>query len=512
MLPKPALLVPIHADLLNGPSKEAPGLDGDAGTVVQTMIITDRGADPWRLEPAARAGIGPPSVNPIGIDRQLGGSFRLQRHGWSQVVPSNNRRIARIRSGVEQIVQSSSVTDMNRIYLDNAATSHPKPPRVIEAMQAFARTLGASPGRGSYRESIEASNILSRTRASLCRLVNGADPNCFIFTLNTTDALNLAIKGTYRHWSGKAEPIHVVTSAMDHNSVLRPLDSLREDGIELTHLEADPDTGLVDPSRVADAIRPHTRLVAMVHGSNVTGTIQPIGRIGRLTKAAGIPLLVDAAQTMGHIPIDVQDMHVDMLAFPGHKGLLGPLGTGGLYVRPGAEQALATTREGGTGSLSEQLSQPDQMPDRFESGSHNTIGIAGLEAALDWLHEEGVQRLRWHEETLMSKLIDGLDSIEGVRLLGPRNLEDRCGVFSLVHEFMDPATMATRLEREHGILSRAGLHCAPMVHETFGTIDSEGGGGALRLSIGPFNTSTHIDHVLEAVRSISHSGMETAVG
>jgi len=203
---------------------------------------------------------------------------------------------------------------------------------------------------------------------------------------------------------------------------------------------------------------------------------------------------------------------VDILAFPGHKGLMGPLGTGGLYVRPGAESALATTREGGTGSLSEQLAQPEQMPDRFESGSHNTIGIAGLEAALDWIHKEGIERLRLHEEELIRRMIDGLDSIEGIRLLGPRNLDDRCGVFALVHDYLDPIAIATSLEQDHGILSRAGLHCAPLAHETFGTIDREHGPGALRLSIGPFNTSSHIDHVLDAVQSISHSGLETTIG
>lgn len=260
--------------------------------------------------------------------------------------------------------------------MDNAATSFPKPPAVLEAMTDYATRIGASAGRGAYAEAREAGELIDQCRQRLNQLIGGEDPNHIIFTLNTTDALNMAIRGLVH---AGTLPGHVITTWLDHNSVLRPFNMLAGTvGLEQTRIACDPQTGLVDPEDIRKAIRKDTRLIAVVHGSNVTGTVQPIRDIGRIAREAGVPFLVDAAQTLGHLPLNVREDCIDLLAFPGHKGLLGPLGTGGLYIRPGLEKKMRTVREGGTGSRSEQDIQPDFMPDRFEPGSHNAIGIVGL--------------------------------------------------------------------------------------------------------------------------------------
>lgn len=257
----------------------------------------------------------------------------------------------------------------DRIYLDNAATSFPKPEGVLAAMAAYATEVGASPGRGSYAESRLGAAILRRCRERLCELFGGASPDHVAFTHNCTDALNLAIhglvKGVRRREPGR--PIHIVTTAMDHNSVLRPCNDLRADGVEVTRIPADGE-GFIDPRDIARAIRPDTRLVAMVHASNVTGTLQDVGVVGEACRSRGVPLLVDAAQSLGHVPVDVEAMGIDLLAFPGHKGLMGPPGTGGLYLRPGMEALVEPVRQGGTGSRSESDTQPTDLPDRYEPG------------------------------------------------------------------------------------------------------------------------------------------------
>lgn len=381
-----------------------------------------------------------------------------------------------------------------RIYLDNAATSFPKPEPVLAAMVRYATELGASPGRGSYAESVAGAGILRRCREQLCELVgapDGARPEQVIFTLNCTDALNLAVHGTAAWWHTHrpGEPVHFVTTAMDHNSVLRPLSALQERGLAaVTRVPADHE-GAVDPAEVARAIRPETRLVAMVHASNVTGTLQDVAAVGRACRdrpGERIPLLVDAAQSLGHVPIHADAMGIDLLAFPGHKGLMGPLGTGGLYIRPGAEDRLEPLRHGGTGSRSEQDAQPPEMPDRYESGSHNTLGIAGLLAGVEWLLERSVEALRRHELTLIETFLEHFPGARaGYRLHGPTDPARRVGVFALTHEHLSPGQLARSLEARAGVLSRAGLHCAPGVHETLGTTNA---GGACRLSVGPFTT------------------------
>ncbi len=383
-----------------------------------------------------------------------------------------------------------------RLYLDNSATSFPKPPEVLAAMTRFATELGASPGRGAYAEAREAGALLQSCRERIVELVGGAAPEQVIFTLNATDALNLALRGLLR--SGD----HVVTTQFEHNSVLRPVNRLVDErGITRTCVECDPATGLVDPDAIRRAIGPRTRLIAVVHASNVTGTLQPVAEVGRIARAHGVPLLVDAAQSLGHVPLDVERDRIDLLAFPGHKGLLGPLGTGALYIRPGLERELWTIREGGTGSVSDRDQQPDFLPDRFEPGSHNALGIIGLGAGVAWVLERTVAALRRHELELMGLLLDGLDAVPGLTLYGPRALEHRTGVFSIrMAGFSHPQALSDRLERDHGILSRSGIHCAPLAHQTIRTLDI---GGTTRLSLGPFVTREDVATVLEALHAIA---------
>ncbi len=382
--------------------------------------------------------------------------------------------------------------------MDNAATSFPKPPGVLQAMTRFARELGASPGRGAYAEAREAGRLLFQCRQRLNTLIHGEDPRHVIFTLNTTDALNLAIRGLVRPGD------HVVTTWMDHNSVLRPYNALvQQIQLKQTRVQCDPRTGLVDPDDVRRAIRPQTRLIASVHGSNVSGTLQPIAAIGRIAREHDIPFLVDAAQTLGHVPLDVQRDCIDLLAFPGHKGLLGPLGTGGLYIRPGVERRLHTCREGGTGSVSESDVQPDFLPDRFEPGSHNAIGIIGLSEAVQWILDQTVDQLWRHEQDLIRVMIDGLSEtgqMPGLTYLGPQGVRDRCGVFSVrIEGFDNPQELSDLLEREYGILTRSGIHCAPLAHQTLGTY---AGGGATRFSFGPFLSKQDVKYACDALGQV----------
>ncbi len=380
-----------------------------------------------------------------------------------------------------------------QLYFDNAATSFPKPDVAHEAIEAYVTQCGASPGRGAYHQAANATALLERCRELLCELVNAPSPKRCIFTLNCTDALNLAISGIARHFLQKGETVHIVTTVMSHNSVLRPLHALEASGVTHTIVQADAKTGLVDPEDIRAAIMPSTKLVAIAHGSNVTGTIQNIEAIGAQCK--DIPFLVDAAQTMGHIPIDVQKMDIDLLAFPGHKGLLGPLGTGGLIIKPGIEEIITPLRTGGTGSESEYHVQPETLPDKFEAGSHNMLGIAGLLASVRWILTRGVATLHEIEQTLSEQFIHEIKKIDGVRIIGPQTTTNRCGVFSLAFEDA-PHDIAKRLEENSGICVRSGLHCAPFAHKTMGT-DSIG--GTVRISFGPFNTSEDISFLVQEI-------------
>ena len=391
----------------------------------------------------------------------------------------------------------------DRLYLDNAATSFPKPDAVTEAMTDYAQRLGASPARGAYDEAKEAGRLVRQCRERLCELIGGQSADHIIFTLNTTDALNLAIRGLVRQGD------HLITTDFDHNSVLRPFHALEQRGTaHQTRVACDGETGLVDPEAIRQAIRPETRLIAIVHGSNVTGTLQPVREIGRIAREHDIPLIVDAAQSIGHLPIDVQRDHIDLLAFPGHKGLLGPLGTGGLYIRPGLEKRLQTVREGGTGSISEQPVQPEFMPDRFESGSHNAIGLIGLSEGVKWILDQGIDNLWAHEQRLIDLMLQGLDPehTPGLTLFGPPTRDHRCGVFSIRIEGYDqPLKLSETLEQQFGILTRSGVHCAPLAHETVGTRQC---GGTTRFSLGPFVTEEDVRRATHAVQTLCRQPAE----
>lgn len=409
--------------------------------------------------------------------------------------------------------------EQRRIYLDNAATSFPKPPGVYEAMLDYGTKVGASPGRGHYAESREGARLIRQCRARINTLINGESPDHIIFALNTSDALNLAIKGMARHrrLARPGAPIHMIASAMDHNSVLRPLNALKDEGLTWTCIDADEQTGKLDPADFARAITPDTALVIVNMASNVSATIQPTTEIGAICRAARVPMLADAAQALGHIPVDVRTINADLLAFPGHKGLMGPQGTGGLYIRPGIESILATTREGGTGSESEHDTHPTSMPQKYEAGSHNTIGIVGLSRAVEWIIDQGIDTLRNHELQLIAFMLGelahagvrlhGREPHEGLlsqlRLLGPSDPRERIGVFSLLHDTVPPAELAAMLE-SLGILARSGISCAPRAHAALGTL-TEGAQGALRLSIGPFTTEQDCRAALSALVEVCNA-------
>ncbi len=383
--------------------------------------------------------------------------------------------------------------------MDNAATSFPKPRAVHEAMMRYATELGASAGRGAYHEAIESATLIGECRRRLNRLFNGENPDHFIFTLNCSDGLNLAIKGLI----GPHNRGHAICSWIDHNSILRPLNALAADGwVELSRVPVDAKTGLVDPDEIRRAIRPDTKLIAITHASNVTGTIQPIREIGRIAREHGIPFLVDAAQSAGHLPIDVQADYVDLLAAPGHKALLGPLGTGILYLRPGMEKLVRTTREGGTGSVSEEDRQPDFMPDRYEPGSHNAIGIVGLGEGVQWILNEGIDKLRAHDLDLVRVFIDGVSDVDGLTYYGPQGVRNRLGVFSVRIEGYDPHELAMILETNYGILTRSGIHCAPLAHQAIGTTAY---GGTTRFSFSPFLSKQDVKFATDALAEIAMS-------
>ncbi len=388
-----------------------------------------------------------------------------------------------------------------RLYLDNSATSFPKPASVLEAMTRYATELGASAGRGAYWEAMETGRLMLECRKRLNQLFNGERAEHWIFTLNCSDSLNLAIKGLVNHAVRREEnKPHAICTHIDHNSILRPLNALVDQGaISQTRVPVEAGTGLADVDEIRRAIRPNTRLIAITHVSNVTGTVQPIREIGRLARERGIQFIVDAAQSAGHVPIDVRDDHIDLLAAPGHKGLLGPLGTGVLYVRPGIEKILDPIREGGTGSVSESDRQPEFMPDKYEPGSHNAIGIMGLSAGVQWILEQGIEKLHAHEMDLVRTFIEGVSGIEGVTYHGPQGVRNRVGVFGVSADGFTPVELSKALEEKFGVLTRPGLHCAPLAHDAIGTTAR---GGTTRFSFGPFLTKQDVHFATNALADV----------
>jgi cysteine desulfurase family protein len=379
---------------------------------------------------------------------------------------------------------------MKRIYLDNAATSWPKPEAVYAIVDRYQRELGAPAGRSVYREANEVERLVSDARRRVAQLLHVDDPARIVFTFNGTDSLNLALHGLLRPGD------HVISSVADHNSTLRPLRYLQDArGVQFTLVGCDS-AGFVDPDEIRRAIRSDTRLIALIHASNVTGALQSVADVGRLAHEHGLLFLVDAAQSVGHLPLDVAELKADLLAAPGHKGLLGPLGTGILYIGPGAEEHLTPIRQGGTGTQSDRAEQPATLPDRYESGNHNVPGILGLGAGAAYLQQRGLADIRCHDQELTERLIGRFLPIRGVTVHGPRELPRRVGVVSISVAGYDPQELAVLLDSACGIQVRAGLHCAALMHRSLGTADR---GGTVRFSFGPFTTNEDIDAAAEAV-------------
>ena len=378
---------------------------------------------------------------------------------------------------------------ISMIYLDNAATSWPKPESVYASVLDCMRNHAANPGRASHRMSLEAGRIVLDARAAIARLI-GTQPRQIVFTLNATESINLALKGLLKPGD------HVIASAFEHNAVARPLASLQKSGVDVEKIDTNPIAGISLPALHA-AIKPNTRLIILSHASNVLGTINPIAAAGQIARQHGIPLLVDAAQTAGFLPIDVCHMNISLLAMAGHKSLLGPQGTGTLYIEKGLE--LGPLIEGGTGSFSEQLEQPPQMPDRFESGTLNLPGIAGLGAGIRFLSEAGLAAVHEKEAMLTRQLMLGLVRCPNITVYGPPPDQDRAAVVSFNIAGWDPQTIAMILDDAFQIAVRAGLHCAPDAHRLVGTLP----GGTIRLSPGYFNTEAEIDAAIQAIASIA---------
>lgn len=375
------------------------------------------------------------------------------------------------------------------IYLDNAATTYPKPEKVYEAMMDCMKNYCANPGRAGHKMAMKAAREIYETRENIAKLFNIDNPMNIAFTNNATDSLNLAIKGVVK--SGD----HIITTSMEHNSVIRPIKSLEKIGVENTVVECDKN-GFLDIQDLKKAIKENTKLIVTTHASNVVGTLIDIESIGKIAKENNIIYLVDASQTAGVYDIDVNKLNIDMLAAPGHKCLLGPQGTGILYIREGL--TVEILKEGGTGSNSEDLFQPDLTPDKYESGTNNTPGIVGLNEGVKFILEKGINNIRKHEEKLCQYMLYRLDEIENIVVYGPKDSKKRAAVISLNIQNIDSGEITYLLDSEYDIATRSGIHCAPLAHKTLGTIEQ----GAVRFSLGYFNTKEEVDKTIEALKQI----------
>ncbi len=379
------------------------------------------------------------------------------------------------------------------IYFDNAATSWPKPPGVAEAMTHFLNEVGANPGRAAHRRAVASGRILYEAREAVAELFGAPNPLRLVWCKNVTEALNLALQGLLRPGD------HVVTSSVEHNSMMRPLRALERQGVALTVVACSPE-GVLDPADVEAAIRPNTKLIALNHASNVVGTLLPVAEVSDICRRRRLLLLVDVAQTGGAYPIDVQTDGIDLLAFTGHKSLGGPMGTGGLIVGERVDETkLKPLIRGGTGSRSEQERQPDFLPDMCESGTPNVVGLAGLEAGVRWVLEQGVEALRVHETALTHRLIAGLGAISGVTIYGPLDAELQTATVSFNVAGIPPSEMGLRLDEEYGVLCRVGLHCSPAAHKTIGTFP----GGTVRFGLSGFNTADEVEAALVGVENLA---------
>lgn len=373
-------------------------------------------------------------------------------------------------------------------YFDNAATSWPKPEVVYTTNDRVLRQ-GGSAGRGAHTASLEAAKILFNTRGTLSRLFGIASSDRIVFTQNITESLNIGLQGLLHPGD------HVLISSVEHNAVVRPLEYLKQKGVTYTVARCEPD-GYLNPETLRRCFQPNTKLVCCTHASNVYGTIMPLKEIGQAAKDHGCLFMVDSAQTAGVIRIDAQELQIDFLAFTGHKGLMGPQGAGGFYLKPGI--ALQPLLYGGTGIHSAELAQPDLWPEGMESGTRNVPAIAALGAAVEFILAEGLDKIRSHETRLMATLLTGLKQIPGTVILGSDNPQNRVGLVSCVFAGHNPDQVAFELDRRYGIVTRSGLHCAPLAHQTAGTMAE----GALRISLNYFQTEEDIRILLEALNTV----------
>ncbi|MEA4884510.1 MAG: aminotransferase class V-fold PLP-dependent enzyme [Clostridia bacterium] len=384
---------------------------------------------------------------------------------------------------------------MNRTiaYLDNAATSNPKPPAVWQAMQHYMTNVCASPGRGGYSLSLDAGRIEYHAREGIQALFHAPSEEQVVFTLNVTHALNCAMRGLLSAGD------HVLTSSMEHNSVIRPLRLMQERvGIDVTVVGCDS-RGLLDPDDMRKALRPNTKMIILTHASNVAGSILPIEAVSGIAHDANAYFVVDTAQTAGFLDIDFAQLNPDVLAFTGHKSLLGPPGTGGFIVNTKTAERFAPMVAGGTGSKSDDEHQPSFLPDKFEAGTPNTVGIAGLAAGVAFVMETGIKTIRAHEMSLAGQFIDGVKAIPKIRVYGPEDMARRVATVSITMADLDLAEIAYRLDVEYGIMVRSGLHCSPLAHKTIGTFPE----GALRFSFGWFNTKADVARAVDALSRLA---------
>ena len=379
------------------------------------------------------------------------------------------------------------------IYMDNAATSHPKPDVVIQAMTDYMKNIGANSGRSGHRLSIAAGRIVYEAREAVAELFNVSDPLRIVFCGNVTEALNLALRGLLQPED------NVITSSIEHNSVMRPLRALEVEGVEVTVVKCSP-AGFLDPKDVQKAIKKNTKLIVLNHASNVVGSILPIAEVGAMARENDLIFLVDAAQTAGAYPLDMEEMKIDLLAFTGHKAMFGPQGTGGLCIREGID--LKPLKWGGTGSRSEEEYQPNFLPDKYESGTMNVVGLAGLEAGVRYVLSEGVQMIRAKEKRLTKRLLTGLADIDSVTVYGGMNVDKQVGLVSFNVEGMLPSEVGYQLDEDHAVMCRVGLHCAPAAHKTIGTFPT----GTIRLSMSHFTTEEEIQKTIEAVAKVAKVG------
>ena len=380
------------------------------------------------------------------------------------------------------------------IYCDNTATSWPKPPKVGEAMVNFMSTVGGNPGRAAHAMANNAARIVYETREKIADFFSVCDPLNVVFTSNITESLNLALLGNLKPGN------HVITSSMEHNSMMRPLRYLEKRGVLVSVIPCSV-KGFIDPRMVQNAIRSETTLIAINHASNVTGTIQPITEIGKIARVHNLLFCVDTAQSAGVIAIDMEESFIDILCFTGHKSLLGPTGTGGLII---GNRVLLDSFEplktGGTGSRSEDELQPSFLPDKYESGTQNVVGLAGLNAGLTWIAKKSLSVIRKHETELTKLLLDGFNNIDEILVYGPKDSIDKTATVSFTINGLSPSGMGLKLD-DKGIQCRVGLHCSPSTHKTIGTFPE----GTVRIGLGIFNTSEDVEKLILAVKDIIYN-------